>query len=211
MTPGLFPTLREKNIPFQYVPVEKLNRLTAKNHQGIIAMVSELEYTELDKLVPMIFEQGRVPAFIILDGITDVRNLGAIARTAECAGFDALVIPSKGSAQINAEAIKTSAGALSVIPVCRTNSLTDAAKFLHESGFQLIAATEKAEMNYYQTDFTQPLAIIMGAEDTGIDPGLLKMADMLVKIPMQGKIKSLNVSAAAAVLFFEMVRQREPR
>lgn len=207
--PGLMPFLRQQNIPFQYVPVEKLNRLTSKNHQGIIALVSELEYTELDKLIPILFEQGRIPAIAVLDSITDVRNMGAIARSAECAGFDALIVPMKGTAQINAEAIKSSAGALTVIPVCRVASLPETVKFLHESGLQIIAATEKAQDDLYAADFTQPLALIMGAEDTGIDPALLKIADRLVKIPLFGKIQSLNVSAAAAVLFFETVRQRK--
>jgi 23S rRNA (guanosine2251-2'-O)-methyltransferase len=209
--PGLFPALREQNIPFQYVPVEKLNRLTGGNHQGIIALVSELEYTELEKLVPLLFEQGKLPALVLLDSITDVRNVGAIARSAECAGIDAMIVPGKGSAQLNADAIKTSAGALNTLPVCRVNSLEVSAKYLHESGFQLIAATEKAENFIYQADFTKPVAIILGAEDTGIDPKLLKMADVLVKIPMYGLIQSLNVSAAASVLFFEMVRQRKFR
>jgi 23S rRNA (guanosine2251-2'-O)-methyltransferase len=208
MVPGLFPALREQNIPFQYVPVEKLNRLTGKNHQGIIALISEVEYTDLEKLVPMLFEQGKVPAVVLLDSITDVRNLGAISRSAECAGFDAMIVPLKGSAQINSDAIKTSAGALNSIPVCRVANLPDAAKYLHDCGFQIIAATEKAEATIYKADFTQPAAIIMGAEDTGIDPKLLKMADILVKIPMYGTIQSLNVSAAATVIFFELIRQR---
>ena len=206
--PGLFPALREMNIPFQYVPVEKLNRLTSKNHQGIIALVSELEYTELDKLIPLLFEQGKVPAIVMLDGITDVRNLGGIARSAECAGFDAMIIPSRGSAQINSEAIKTSAGALNAIPVCKVTNLADSVKFLHECGFQIVAATEKGVDTIFKADFRQPVAIILGSEDTGVDPKLLKMADKLVKIPLLGTIQSLNVSAAAAVLFFEVVRQR---
>jgi 23S rRNA (guanosine2251-2'-O)-methyltransferase len=206
--PGLFPALRDQNIPFQYVPLEKLNHLTSGNHQGIIALVSELEYTELEKLVPLLFEQGKLPALVLLDSITDVRNLGALARSAEGAGMDALIIPTKGSAQINADAIKTSAGALNNIPVCRVNSLPDTAKYLHDSGFQIIAATEKATEYFYHADFTKPVALILGAEDTGIDPRLLKLADMLVKIPMYGAIQSLNVSAAASVLFFEIVRQR---
>jgi 23S rRNA (guanosine2251-2'-O)-methyltransferase len=208
MVPGLFPALREMNIPFQYVPVEKLNRLTSKNHQGIIALTSEVEYTDLESLIPLLFEQAKVPAIVLLDGITDVRNLGAIARSAECAGFHAVVIPAKGSAQINADAIKTSAGALNNIPVCRVNTLPDTARYLHDSGFQLIAATEKADQDIYRADFNGPVAIILGAEDTGIDPKLLKMADMLVKIPMYGSIQSLNVSAAATVFFYELVRQR---
>ncbi len=206
--PGLFPTLKDQNIPFQYVPLEKLNRMTVKNHQGIIALISEIEYTELEKLVPMIFEQGKSPALVILDGITDVRNLGAIARSAECAGLHGMIIPSKGSAQINSDAIKTSAGALNSLPVCRVNNLPDTVKYLKDSGFQIAAATEKAADTIYQADLKQPTAIIMGAEDTGIDPQLLKMADQLIKIPMSGTIQSLNVSAAATVLFFEMVRQR---
>jgi 23S rRNA (guanosine2251-2'-O)-methyltransferase len=206
--PGLFPALREQNIPFQYVPLEKLNRLTGGNHQGIIAMVSELEYTELEKLIPLLFEQGKLPVVILLDNITDVRNLGALARSAECSGMDALIIPAKGSAQINADAIKTSAGALNNIPVCRVNTLQEAAKYLQESGFQLIAATEKAEEPIFKADFTKPVAVILGSEDKGVDPKLLKMADALVKIPMFGAIQSLNVSAAASVIFYEVVRQR---
>ncbi len=206
--PGLFQTLKELNIPYQYVPTEKLNRITGKNHQGIIALLSEVEYTDLDKLVPGLFESGKTPSIVVLDSITDVRNIGAIARSAECAGFDALVIPSKGSAQINSEAIKSSAGALNSIPVCRVNSLPDAVKFLHDSGFYIAAATEKAEKTLFQADFKNPVVVIMGSEDTGIDTRLLKMADILVKIPMLGTIQSLNVSAAASVVFFEIVRQR---
>lgn len=206
--PGLFPFLREHNIPFQYVPIEKLNRLTSKNHQGIIAFVSQLEYTDLDKLVPVLFEQGKTPALVILDGITDVRNMGAIARSAECAGIDAIIIPAKGSAQINSEAIRTSAGALSTLPVCRVNQLHTAVQYLRDCGISIIAASEKAGTDLYDADFRNPAAVIMGAEDTGVDPKLLKVADQLVKIPMLGKIQSLNVSAAAAVLFFEIVRQR---
>lgn len=206
--PGLFSTLREMKIPYQYVPVEKLNRITGKNHQGIIALTSEVEYTDLEKLIPLLFEQAKLPAVVLLDGITDVRNLGAIARSAECAGFDALIIPAKGSAQINSDAIKTSAGALNNIPVCRVNTLSDAAGYLHDSGFQLVAATEKADDFIYKADFTRPVAVVLGAEDTGIDPKLLRMADTLVKIPMYGTIQSLNVSAAATVFFYEMVRQR---
>lgn len=208
MVPGLFPAMKEQNIPYQYVPVEKLNRLTGKNHQGIVALTSEVEYTDLEKLIPILFDEGKLPAVVLLDGITDVRNLGAISRSAECAGFHAMILPAKGSAQINADAIKTSAGALNTLPVCRVNSLADTAKYLRESGFQLIAATEKAADYIYSPDFTKPVALIMGSEDTGIDPRLLKMADMVVKIPMYGTIQSLNVSAAASVIFYEIVRQR---
>jgi 23S rRNA (guanosine2251-2'-O)-methyltransferase len=206
--PGLFFVLKERKIPFQYVPGEKLNRLTSSNHQGIIAMVSELEYTELEMLVPLLFEQGRVPSVVMLDGITDVRNVGAIARSAVCAGIDGMIVPSRGSAQMNADAIKTSAGALNTLPVCRVTTLPEAADYLKDSGFRILAATEKAENLIYDADFTEPTAIILGAEDTGIDPKLLRKADQLVKIPLSGPIQSLNVSAAAAIIFFEMVRQR---
>jgi 23S rRNA (guanosine2251-2'-O)-methyltransferase len=208
MIPGLFPALRELNIPFQYVPVEKLNRITGKNHQGIIALMSELEYTELDKLVPLLFEQGAMPAFLMLDGITDVRNLGAIARSAECSGFHGIIVPMKGSAQINADAVKSSAGALTTLPVCRVNSLSDTLKFLKESGLMIASATEKAEQTIYEADFRQPLVFILGSEESGIDAKLLKSSDVLVRIPMYGNIQSLNVSAAAAVLLFEVMRQR---
>jgi 23S rRNA (guanosine2251-2'-O)-methyltransferase len=209
--PGLFATLREQHVPFQYVPAEKLNKLSGRNHQGIVALTSEVEYTDIEKLIPLLFEQAKIPAVVLLDGITDVRNLGAIARSAACAGFDAMIIPTKGSAQINADAIKTSAGALNNIPVCRVNSLPDTARYLQDSGFYLIAATEKAGEYFYRADYSRPVAIIMGAEDTGIDPKLLKIADLLVKIPMYGTIQSLNVSAAASVLFYEVVRQRSFR
>ncbi len=211
MMPGLFSAMKEQHVPFQYAPVEKLNRLTGKNHQGIVALTSEIEYTDLEKLIPMLFEQAKLPAVVLLDGITDVRNLGAIARSAECAGLDALVIPAKGSAQINADALKTSAGALNKLPVCRVESMTACAGFLHDSGFQLIAATEKAEDNLYSVDFTKPVALILGAEDIGIDIRLMKMADARVRIPMLGTIQSLNVSAAATVFFYEIVRQRSFR
>ena len=209
VTPGLIPALREQNVPFQYVPVEKLNRITTKNHQGIIALISEIEYTELEKLVPLLFEQGKTPSLAMLDGITDVRNLGAIVRSAEGAGLDAVIIPLKGSAQINSEAIKTSAGALNTLPVCRVSNLEETLKYLRNSGFYVIGATEKAEKYIYDADMKQPVVMIMGSEDIGIDPKLMKAADILVKIPMMGAIQSLNVSAAASVLFFEMVRQRK--
>jgi 23S rRNA (guanosine2251-2'-O)-methyltransferase len=206
--PGFFPTLREQHIPFQYVPLERLNRMTGGNHQGIIAMISELEYTDLEQLVPILFESGNVPSLVMLDGITDVRNFGALARSAECAGINGIIIPSKGSAQINADAIKTSAGALNKVPVCRVNSLEETAKYLQNSGFQLIAATEKASSTIYEIDYKLPVVLIMGSEDVGIDPKLLRKADVLAKIPMLGTIQSMNVSAAASVIFFEMVRQR---
>ena len=208
MIPGLIHQLQQQNIPFQFVPPEKLNRMTGGNHQGIIALASEVEYAELEKLIPALFEQGKLPSIALLDGITDVRNIGAIARSASCAGLDAIVVPSKGSALINADAVKASSGALHFIPVCRAERLTNAARFLQDSGIQLVAASEKAEELIYSADLVRPSAFILGSEDTGIEPGLLAMADKKVRIPVSGQIKSLNVGAAAAILFYEMVRQR---
>lgn len=205
---GIIHLLQQLNIPFQFVPVQKLNRMTGGNHQGVIARISELEYVDLEKLVPSLFEQGRLPAMVILDGITDVRNIGSIARSALCAGLDAIILPGKGSAQINADAVKASSGALHSIPVCRVKKLTDAVGFLKDSGIQIIAACERATDVYYSAEFVRPTAFILGAEDTGIDKKLLQLADKIVKIPVYGSIQSLNVSVAASVLFYEMVRQR---
>jgi 23S rRNA (guanosine2251-2'-O)-methyltransferase len=204
----LLQMLKEHEIPFQFVPPEKLDRITRKNHQGVIAFISGISYQSLDQLVPMLFDQGKVPFILILDGITDVRNFGAICRTAECAGVNGIVIPAQGSAQINEEAIRTSAGALMTIPVCRERSMMVAAEFLKESGFRIIGATEHAKDYYYKEDFTQPLAIVMGSEEKGIYPPLRKICDSLVKIPMLGEVSSLNVSVAAGILIFEAVKQR---
>ncbi len=201
--------LRENTIPCQYVPVEKLNRLTRKNHQGIIAQVSEIEYVNIEKLIPVIYEKGEAPFVLILDRVTDIRNFGAVARTAECAGVDAIVIPNKGAARVHSDAIKTSSGALHLIPVCRTFNLTETVKFLRNSGLQIVAVTEKAEDIYYNADYTSPVALILGAEDKGINPDLLRLADKSVKIPMFGSVGSLNVSIAASVVIYEIVRQRK--
>jgi len=204
----LLQLVRTHDIPFQFVPQEKLDRITRKNHQGVIALVSEISYQTLENLVQMVFEEGKNPLLLILDGITDVRNFGAICRSAECAGVHAIIIPMQGSAQINEEAVRTSAGALLRIPVCREKSLKAAARFLKESGVMLIAASEWAENTCFNEDYSKPLAIIMGSEETGISPELLRSCDQIVKIPMQGEISSLNVSVAAGVLLFEVVRQR---
>jgi 23S rRNA (guanosine2251-2'-O)-methyltransferase len=204
----LLQLVRQYDIPFQFVPQEKLDRITRKNHQGVIALVTEISYQTLENLVQMVFEEGKNPFFLILDGITDVRNFGAICRSAECAGVHGIIIPRQGSAQINEEAVRTSAGALLRIAVCRERSLKNTANFLKESGIKLIAATEKAADNYFIGDYSAPLAIIMGSEETGISPDLLRSCDQIVKIPMQGEISSLNVSVAAGILMFEVVRQR---
>jgi 23S rRNA (guanosine2251-2'-O)-methyltransferase len=204
----LMADFRRLDIPVQKVPLEKLNRVTRKNHQGIIAWISQLSYTDLASVLPGIYESGDDPLILLLDGVSDVRNFGAIARSAECAGVHAIVIPISGSAAINSDAIKTSAGALLKIPVCRERDLVTAARFLRDSGLKLFAATEKAEEPLYKVDLTGPAAIIMGSEDRGVSNALLKDCDHWVSIPMQGSISSLNVSVAAGVLLFETVRQR---
>lgn len=204
----LLSTLRRMDVPVQQVPVEKLNRVTSKNHQGVIAFLSEIAYADISSLLPGIYETGEDPLILLLDGVSDVRNFGAIARSAECAGVHAIVIPSTGSAAINADAIKTSAGALHRIPVCRHRDLTSAAKYLQESGLRLIAATEKSADSIYGSDLGGPVGIIMGGEEKGISNELLRRADALVSIPMKGTIASLNVSVAAGILLFEVLRQR---
>lgn len=200
--------LKERDIVFQQVPVEKLNRLTSKNHQGAVAFISPISYDKIENIIPDLYERGEVPLILILDGITDVRNFGAIARTAECAGVHAIIVPSKGSAQINPDAIKTSAGALYKIPVCRHDSLFKTAKFLQESGLQLVACTEKTDSYLYTPDYTVPTAIIMGSEENGISTDLIRISDHLAKIPMYGEIESLNVSVSAGILLYEAVRQK---
>lgn len=195
-------------IPVQRVPVEKLNRITRKNHQGVVAFLSAIEYCKLHDIVPTMFEDGLLPFILVLDGITDVRNFGAMARTAECCGVNAIVIPTRGSVSVGADAVKTSAGALLHIPVCRENSLADAVRFLKDSGCQIVCATEKASQNYTLGDYTTPVALVMGAEDVGISPDVLRLADTRSAIPMFGKIGSLNVGVAAGVMMYEVVRQR---
>ena len=206
--PGLIGEMREKRIPFQFVPIEKINRMCRKNHQGILAQIAEIEYSDIEKIIPGLFEAGKMPIILVLDRITDVRNMGAIARTAEGAGIHAMVIPTGESAGINADAVKTSSGALHSLPVCRTESLVKTLTFLKESGLQVIAATEKAEKPLYEADFTRPSAIVLGAEDTGIEKSVLQLSDIQVKIPLFGTIPSLNVSVAASILMYEAIRQR---
>ncbi|SDC87466.1 23S rRNA (guanosine2251-2'-O)-methyltransferase [Williamwhitmania taraxaci] len=204
----LFDLLLQHNIPVSKVPIEKLNRVTSSNHQGVVAYMSPIEFAELEDLIPAILETGKVPLVLLLDQVSDVRNFGAIARSAECAGADAIIIPLQGSAQINADALKTSAGALNIIPVCRVKLLKYATLYLQQNGFQVVAATEKADASLYSVDLTIPTAIVMGAEDTGVSNEILKIANKRVKIPLVGKIDSLNVSVAASIMLFEAVRQR---
>ena len=204
----LFSAIENRIIPVQKVPLEKLNRITTKNHQGVIAFISPIVFQRIEDIIPQVYEAGRNPFVVVLDGVTDVRNFGAIARTCECAGVDAIVIPARGGAAINADAVKTSAGALMTIPVCREENLRNALKFLIDSGLKLVAATEKAADSYTQASYTDPVAILMGSEDEGIAPEHLRLCDSLVQIPIAGKIESLNVSVAAGILIYETVRQR---
>ncbi len=200
--------LRKLDIPVQYAPVEKLNRLTRKNHQGVVAMVSEITYHKVENLLPPLYEQGTAPLLVMLDEVTDVRNLGAITRTAECAGAHAVIVPRKGSAQINAETMKASSGALNILPVCREESLENTLRFLKTGGLQAIACTEKAPETYSAADFTLPTVLVLGSEGKGISPGLLNLCDRQVSIPLLGKIASLNVSVSAGIILYEAVRQR---
>lgn len=204
----LFQVIKEYGVVSQRVPVERINRITQKNHQGVVAFLSPVAYHNLDDLIPSLFEAGKLPFVVALDGITDVRNFGAIARTCECSGVDAIIIPEKNSVSVNADAVKTSAGALLHIPVVRVKNLNKAIKQLKESGLMIVGATEKGSKNYTMFDYTVPTAIVMGAEDTGISNENLRECDYLAAIPMFGQINSLNVSVAAGILIYEVVRQR---
>ncbi|MDR2894806.1 MAG: 23S rRNA (guanosine(2251)-2'-O)-methyltransferase RlmB [Alistipes sp.] len=222
---------RAQHIHVQEVPVEKLDRLVrpiaargrdgrgaerdgghgggraAVNHQGVVAQISEIVYAELDEILAAIPE-GTAGLVVVFDGVTDVRNFGAIARTAECAGAHGLIVPIKNAAPVNADAMKASAGALNVIPVCRAGSVRNALKLLQAEGFQVVAASEKASATLYSADLTQPTAIVMGSEEDGISKEVLKLCDAQISIPLRGRIESLNVGAAAAVMLYEAVRQR---
>jgi len=198
----------ERGIPVQRVPVEKLNQITRKNHQGVIGFMSAIRYVSLHNILTGIFEKGETPLLLLLDRITDVRNFGAIARTAECMGVHALVVPMRGAAQINSDALKTSSGALSHLPVCRENSLIEAVQYLQDSGVQIIVCTEKAAQILTNVDFTTPTALIMGSEEDGVSADLIRRANMAIKIPMSGKVGSLNVSVAAGMVIYEAARQR---
>lgn len=200
--------LKGQTVPIQFVPPEKLKRITSKNHQGVLAYLTEITYYNTEELLAAVFEQGRVPLVLMLDRVTDVRNFGAIARTAECAGVDFIIIPSRGAAQINGDAIKTSAGALHRLKVCREDNLKVSLEFLKESGLQILACHEKTDKLIYDADLSAPSVIIMGSEENGISNEYLKRSDMQVKIPMAGEIASLNVSVATGIVLFEAVKQR---
>ena len=204
----LFAALKGLLIPVQRVPVERINRITKKNHQGVVAFISAVTYQKVDELVPFLFEQGKNPVLLLLDGITDVRNFGAIARTCECAAVDGIIIPVRNSVSVNADAMKTSAGALHTLPVCRESNITETIKYLKDSGFRIVGATEKGDYDYTKANYKDPICIIMGAEDTGIPYEHLSLCDEWIKIPIMGKIESLNVSVAAGVLVYEVLKQR---
>lgn len=205
----LMSVLKSHGVLVQKVPVEKIDRITRKNHQGALAILSAVTYDSLANVVPMIYEEGRLPFIVLLDGVTDVRNFGAISRTCECAGADAIVIPRRGGVGVNGDAMKTSAGALNYLPVCRESSILNAVKFLKDNGFHVFAASEKSDLNYTDADYASvPVAIVMGAEDVGISEDVLRFCDTMVAIPQLGHIGSLNVSVAAGVMIYEVVRQR---
>ena len=204
----LFARIREYGVLMQRVPVERLNRITMKNHQGVVALVSPGGYHRLDNVVPALYEEGRNPFIVVLDGLTDTRNFGAIGRTADCAGVDAIVIPERNSVSVTPDAVKTSAGALFYLPVCREHDVPGAVKALKQNGIMVVGATEKGAVDYTEIDYTVPVAVVMGNEETGISDEVLRHCDRLASIPMAGNIGSLNVSVAAGVMIYEAVRQR---
>lgn len=204
----LLSVTREYNVPVQRVPVERINKVTRKNHQGVIAFMAAVDYYHVDDIVPALYDEGINPLVVVLDGVTDVRNFGAIARTCECAGVNCIVIPERNSVSVNADAVKTSAGALNYLPVCRERNLVKAVQYLRDSGFKVMGASEKTDLNYTKADFTGPVAIVLGAEDAGISTDVLKLCDTLVAIPEFGQINSLNVSVAGGIMIYEVVRQR---
>lgn len=205
----LFKIARENEISCQFVPAEKLNKITRKNHQGVIAFISEISYYPFNELITSIYESGNDPLLLVLDGVSDVRNFGAIARSAECLGFNGIIIPEKRAARVNADAVKTSAGALMKIPVSRVKSLPNTLKELKNSGIRVCAVSEKTENRIYDTELTAPLALIVGSEDKGISDNLLFLCDNQFSIPMPGETESLNVSVAASIGMYEVVRQRQ--
>lgn len=204
----LWPLIKEYDVPYQHVPIEKLNRITRKNHQGVVAFTSAVTFQNLPEIVTRCYENGEDPLILMLDRITDVRNFGAISRSAECMGVHAIVIPTRNSAPVNFDALKTSAGALNHIPVVREKNLKETISFLRDSGIRIVGCTEKAEKHSYEADLKGPLCIIMGSEEDGISPEYLKLCDFSVKLPMTGKIASLNVSVATGALLYEVIRQR---
>lgn len=202
---------QQVNIPVVQVPEEKLRRITRKNHQGVICFLSSVVFASLDNIISETYGAGKLPLVIVLDRVTDVRNIGAIARSADCAGAQALVLPQRGGARLGGDAFKASAGALSYLPVCRERSLRGALHFLQSNGLQVVACTEKGNTPIYAVDLTAPTAILMGSEEDGISPELLSLVNVKASIPMVGNISSLNVSVAAGICLFEALRQRQKK
>ncbi len=200
--------MKQKSINFSYVPVEKLNRLTPNNHQGAVATIAPITFQDLEKLIDKVVESGKKPLFLILDQLSDARNFGAIIRTAECTGVDGIIVQKQGSAPVNGDTVKTSAGAVFNVPICKVDHIKDAIFLLQASAIKTIAATEKTESNIYDIDLNEGVAIIMGSEDRGVNPSVLKIVDEKAKLPMFGTIGSLNVSVACGALLYEAVRQR---
>ena len=204
----LWKLVRLKRVNYKHVPIEKINRITKKNHQGVIAFISPIDFHKIEDIIPTIYEKGKNPLILVLDRVTDIRNFGAIARTAECANVDFILIPEQNTAAINADAVKTSAGALHRIRVCRTWNMKLALQFMKNSGIQIIACTEKTQNNIYTPNYSHPTAIILGSEENGISAEILKISDVKTKIPMMGNIGSLNVSVASGIILYECIRQR---
>ena len=201
-------TLRQNDITAAYVPIEKLNRLTKNNHQGAVANISPISFVSLEQLVESTISKEKPALFLLLDQLSDVRNFGAIIRTAECTGVDGIIIQKKGAAPVTADTIKTSAGAAFKVPIAKVDHLKDAVFYLQASGVKVVSATEKTDKSVYDISFTTSIAIVMGSEDRGITPSILKASDYTAKLPLQGEIASLNVSVACAVFLYEAVRQR---
>lgn len=208
LTKELFEALQGRYIPVQRVPIEKLNRITMKNHQGVVAFISAVTYQHLEDILPTLYEEGKMPFIVLLDGVTDVRNFGAIARTCECAGVHAIVIPETGSVSVNADAMTTSAGALHTLPVCREQTIRDAILFLKNSGVKVIALTQEAAEDYTKVDYSGPVALVIGSEKTGVANENIRICDELVQIPVLGKIETLNVSVSGGILMYEVLRHR---
>ena len=199
---------RSLRVPVQRVPVQKIDRITRRNHQGVLALMSAVTYYQVENIVPQLFDNGENPFIVVLDGVTDVRNFGAVARTCECAGVSAIVIPDRESVSANADAVKTSAGALNYLPVCREHNLVNAVKLLRDSGFKIVGTSDKSQVPYTRGVYTGPVAIVLGAEDKGVSPEIMKLCDTQVMIPEFGHINSLNVSVAGGIMIYEVVRQR---
>ncbi len=204
----LFTVLKKNNINFSYVPSEKLYKLTPNNHQGAVATIAPISFVAIENLIEQAFDINAKPLFLILDQISDARNFGAIIRTAECCGVSGIIIGANGAAPVNGDTVKTSAGAVFNVPICKIEHIKDAIYHLQSSDIQIVAATEKTEHTIYDINFKKPTALIMGSEDKGVNPSVLKIVDYKAKLPMLGNISSLNVSVACGAILYEAIRQK---